>query len=102
MTDHPINLDGRRSAAGQLETKMRRRPANTAPLAMPSAQPCVGSIEDLMLAKTARTWIEVMEKWRFLLERYASTPEAGEERLQKLIKRAIGDLERLRKREERK
>ena len=47
-------------------------------------------------------WVEVIEKWRFLLVRCASTPEAGDERLQKLIKRALGDMERLRKREERK
>ncbi len=55
-----------------------------------------------MLAEPARTWVEVMDKWRFLLDRYASTPEAGDERIQKLIKRALGDMERLRKREERK
>jgi hypothetical protein len=55
-----------------------------------------------MLAGPARTWLEVMEKCRFLLERYASKREAGDERLQKLIRRALGDMERLRKREERK
>ena len=54
-----------------------------------------------MLAEPARTWIEVMEKWRFLLDRYAAAHEAGDERVQKLIKRALGDMERLRKREER-
>lgn len=43
-----------------------------------------------------------MEKWRFLLERYSLTPDAGDERIQKLINRASGDMERLRKREERK
>ena len=55
-----------------------------------------------MLAEPARTTTEVLEKCRFLLERYATTPEAGDERIQKLIKRALGDMERLRKREERK
>jgi len=55
-----------------------------------------------MLAEPARTWAEVLNKWRFLLDRYAMTPEAGDERIQTLIKRTFGDRERLKKREERK
>lgn len=102
MTDAPINLDGRRTVAGRLETEMQRRPANDAPSSVPSAQPHLGHLEDQMLAEPARTRVEVMEKWRFLLERYAATPAAGDERIQKLIRRAIRDMERLRKREERK
>ena len=102
MTDAPINLDGRRTVAGRLETEMRRRPANGAPSLVPSPQPHLGSLEDQMLGEPARTWVEVMEKWRFLLERYAATPAACDERIQKLIRRAVGDMERLRKREERK
>ncbi len=53
-----------------------------------------------MLAEPARTWVEVMDKRRFLLDRYASTHEAGDERIQKLTKRALGDMERFRKRQE--
>ena len=102
MTDGPINLDGHRSAAELRETEMRRRPANgQLPLAFPQ-QLHLESLEDQMLAEPARTWAEVLKKWRFLLNRYAATPEAGDERIQKLIKCALGDMERLRKREERK
>lgn len=102
LTDGPINLDGRRSFAEQLETEMRRRAGNSQqPFAFPP-QTHLESLEDQMLAEPARTWVEVMDKWRFLLDSYASTPEAGDERIQKLIKRALGDMERLRKREERK
>lgn len=54
-----------------------------------------------MLAEPARTWIEAMEKWRFLLDRYAATPDAQDARIQKLIERALGDMARLKKREER-
>ena len=43
-----------------------------------------------------------MQKWRFLLDQYAATPEAEDERIQKLTKRAHGDMGRLKKREERK
>ncbi|MDU8912967.1 hypothetical protein [Aestuariicoccus sp. MJ-SS9] len=102
MTDDPIDLDGRRTEAGRYETEMRRRPANDAPSLVPSAQLHLGSLENQMLAEPARTWVEVMEKWRFLLERYSATPAAHDERIQKLIRRAIEDMERLRKRKERK
>jgi hypothetical protein len=102
MTDDPIDLDGRRSVAGQHASEMRRRPANSQPPHTLPQQPDLESLEDQMLANPARTWVEVMEKWRFLLDRYASTSEAGDERIQKLIKHALGDMERLRKREERK
>lgn len=102
MTNDPIDLDGRRSVAGRRASEMRRRPANGQPLLALSQQPHLGSLEDQMLAEQARTWVEVMEKWRFLLDRYAMTPEVGDERIQKLIKRALGDMERLKKREERK
>ncbi len=102
MTDEPINLDGRRTAAGQREAEIRRRPANETSFPATSGQPHPEGIEGEMLAEPARTWVEVMKKWRFLLDRYAATPEAGDECIQKLIKRALGDMERLRKREERK
>jgi hypothetical protein len=102
MTDDPIDLDGRRSVAGQHASEMRRRPAISRPPHTLPPQPHLESLEDQMLAEPARTWVEVMEKWRFLLEQYAATPEAEDERIQKLIKRALGDMERLRKREERK
>jgi hypothetical protein len=102
MTNELINLEGRRTVAERLRVEKRRRPANSeAPYALPS-QPHLGSLEDQMLAEPALTWAEVMEKWRFLLDRYATTPDAGDQRIQKLIKRALGDMERLRKREERK
>lgn len=102
MTNDPIDLDGRRTAADRHDSEMRRQYANGSPPLVRLAQPHLQSLEDQMLAEPARTWIEVMEKWRFLLDRYSSTPDAGDERIQELIKCAIRDLERLRKREERK
>ena len=102
MTGDPINLDGRRSVVEQREIELRRRPANSRAPSTHSPNACPGSLEDDVMEEPARTWVEVMEKWRFLLDRFAKTPEAGDERLQKLIKRALGDMERLRKREEQK
>lgn len=102
MIDDPVNLDGHRSAAERRRSEMRRRPANSRPPHILPLQPHLESLDDQMLAEPARTWAEVMKKWRFLLDRYATTPEAGDERIQKLIKRALCDMERLRIREERK
>jgi hypothetical protein len=102
MTDDPINLDGHRSASERRQTEMRRRPANSQPPHTLPPQPHLENLEDQILAEPARTWAEVTKKWRFLLDRYAATPEAEDERIQKLIKRALGDLERLTKREQRK
>jgi hypothetical protein len=102
MTGEPIDLDGRRPAAGLLEAEMRRRSANGSSPPGDEQQPSLGDVESELLAEPARTWIAVMEKWRFLLDRYSATPDADDERIQKLIRRAIGDLERMKKREERK
>ena len=81
---------------------MRRRTANRQPPPARPRQLHLENLEDQMLAEPARTWAEVLNKWRFLLDRYAMTPEAGDERIQTLIKRTFGDRERLKKREERK
>ena len=100
MTDHPINLDDRRSVASRLESGIRRRAANS------GSSPDVGcgkvdaELDAAMLAGPACTWIEAADKTRFLLERFSATPEARNARVQKLIGRVMCDLARLKKREE--
>lgn len=102
MTDGLISLDSHRSDAGRRETEMRRCPANSRRPSAPALQPHLESLEDQMLAAPAQTRAEVMNTWRFLLDCYAKTPEAEDERIQKLIRRALVDMERLRECEERK
>lgn len=102
VTDAPIALDSRRTAADRRRTEMRRRPAKDQSFTAPSGEPQPGSLEGQMLAEPARTWVEVMEKWRFLLDRYLVTLDTSDERTRRLVERAIGDMERLRRREERK
>ncbi|MEL6295085.1 MAG: hypothetical protein AAFR10_12550 [Pseudomonadota bacterium] len=102
MTEKPIDLDGRRTPTEKLLTESRRQKASDHPPAAANDQKKNDNLEDQMLAEPAQQWIELMKKWQFLLERYSSTPDADDERIQKLIRRAIGDMERLRKREERK
>ena len=102
VIDEPIDLHGRRTPSEQTSVKMRLGAANDpSPIAKDPRSPDE-RLEDEFLVDPAWTWIEVMEKWRFLLERYSSSPDAEDERIQKLIRRAIGDMERLRRRGERR
>jgi hypothetical protein len=100
MTDAPIDLDGRRTASGKREIEMRRRPANTVSTPEAVDRRNNESLDAQLLAGPAQTWIEAMEKWRFLLDRYASSPDARDARIQKLIKHALDDMAHLKKREE--
>ena len=100
MTGHPIDLDGRRTTEGKLEIQSRRRAANTRFPPEPCGDMVDAALDAAMLVKPARTWIEAMEATRFLLERFSATPQARDARIQKLIGRAMGDLARLKTREE--
>jgi hypothetical protein len=102
MTEDPIGLDGRRTATQQLEVERRRLLANDNPTATNQPQEHQARLETELRKEPAGTWIQLMEKWRYLLERYAATSDADNDRIQKLIRRAIGDLERMKKREDRK
>ena len=100
MTEPPIDLDGRRTVAARLEMGIRRRAANSG--SSPDVC-CTGQDAELdaaLKAGPARSWTEAADKVRFLLDRFSAAPEARDARIQKLIGRAMGDLARLRKREE--
>ncbi len=58
------------------------------------------ALDAAMLSGPSVTWAEAADKTRFLLDRYAMTPQARDARIQKLIGRAMGDLARLGKCEE--
>ena len=96
MSDEPICLDARRSAADRRRTDMRRRP-------MPPAEPPprAGPGGEAM-AEPAQSSAGGREGWRVLLARYAATPEAADARIRDLAGRIIDDMERLRDREERR
>lgn len=100
MTDDPVNLDARRTAATRLEVEIRRRSANGSPTHAVRGQRRLEGFHDQMIEEAAQTWGSVMEKWRFLLERYSATSDADDD-TKKLIRRAIDDLERMKKSEER-
>lgn len=100
MTNRPIDLDARRTAEGKQDSEFRRRAVNTDAAHEDGGWIKETAIDTAMLAGPADTWTEAIEKTRFLLRRYAATHDALDPRLQKLIKRALGDLDRLNEREE--
>ena len=102
MTEDPIKLDVHRTTAARQEAEMRRRTVNHQQRLAHVQETMAKSVENQILLEPARTWIDVAEKCRFLLIRYAASPDARDERVRKLIARALGDLRRLKKREERK
>lgn len=100
MTGSAIDLDGRRTTKDKAESLMRRlaahaRSAPDAGFGKPNVV-----VDAAMMVEPSQSWIEAMDKARFLLERYAGTMEARDARIQKLIGRALGDMARLKKLEE--
>jgi len=99
MTDCLIDLDDRRTVADRIEADLRRRAANTCPVVVTGLKRGAPDVEAQLLAEPARTWAEAMDKARFLLQRYLATPDAQDAGLQKLIRRALADLSRLKNHE---
>ena len=97
MTDGPIDLDGRRTAAEKLNSVLRRRPANTD---SSSDEREKQGTDEGTHAEPARPPVEALETALFLLELYAATAEAQDVRIQKLIKNTLADLAHLKNHEE--
>jgi hypothetical protein len=100
MSEPPTDLDGRRSPRNRRLVTLRRQAAND-----PAASVDVEvdeRLEAALLAEPARTWVDAMTKARFLLERFAATPEADDVRIRTLIKRVLGDMARLNNRGDRR
>lgn len=94
MTRDPSGCD----ETDRVPVLLARSPANTN--ASPGAveHPDMTGIAERLTDPPARTWGEAADKVRFLLERYAASPQAQDARIRKLIDRALGDMARLRRR----
>ena len=100
-TDDPVDLDGRRSHESKKAIDTRRHAMNELMSEEAFRALDIAALEVQLRVAPARDWAEAMEKAQFLLRRYSSTPEAQDARVRKLIRRALGDMARLAKREER-
>jgi hypothetical protein len=94
MTDDPVELDQHRGMVAQKDTEIRRRlhevQADQAALRERQAE-----LEKFLVSAPATTWPEAAAKARYLLELFAATPEAQDQRRQKLIAGVIGDFAKL-------
>jgi hypothetical protein len=103
MTDKPVNLDTHRSADSQIAVEFRRHESRTcSPDNLSKAPTHDAALQSQLLAGPADSWPDIARKAIFLLDRYAATSAAQDMRVQVLIKRALCDMARLTRREERK
>jgi hypothetical protein len=91
VTDEPVNLDGHRGMAAQRDTEIRRDlyevQADQAALRGRQEE-----LENFLDAAPATTRAEAAACARYLLQLFATTPEAQDPRRQRLIARALDDL----------
>lgn len=94
MTDKTVDLDQHRGMAAQKATDLRRMLAEveTNEQALRLRQ---DELESRLLAAPSGTWHEAAEKARYLLNQYAATMAAQDQRRQKLIAAVLADFRRL-------
>ena len=95
MTDDPVDLDGRRSAAGQIATDIRRHALQQFEADRQALRRRQEELEAQLLAEPAESWVEAAAKAQYLIRLYATTADAQDARRKKLIERALADLARL-------
>ncbi len=100
MNDDPVDLDERRSREGRMATNIRRHSLKDFAADQEALRRRQEELEPQLLAEPAETWPEAAAKAQYLIRLFAGTAEAQDERRQKLVDRALGDLARLLEREE--
>jgi len=103
VTDKPVNLDTHRSHDSQIAVEFRRYETRTcSPDNLSKVPVRDAALQSQLLAGPADSWPHIARKASFRLDRYAATSEGQDMRVQILIKRALCDIARLTRREERK
>jgi hypothetical protein len=95
MTDEPVELDGRRSAAGKIATDIRRHALQEFEADRQALRRRQEELEAQLLAEPAENWPEAAAKAQYLIRLYAATADGQDARRKQLIQRALGDLARL-------
>jgi hypothetical protein len=94
MADDPIDLDHHRGMSAQKATEERRERQDVA-FSEAALQGQREELEAALAAGPAADWPDLVRKLRYLMELFAATPEAQDERRQKLIASVLEDLARL-------
>lgn len=95
MTDNPVDLDEHRGMAAMKATEVRRQRLYEFQADQAALKRRQEELEKLLLAAPAETWPEASAKAQYLIELFATTPEAQDPRRKKLIAHALADLNRL-------
>ncbi|MGF1593329.1 MAG: hypothetical protein ACFCUW_08630 [Kiloniellaceae bacterium] len=95
MTDEPVELDEHRGMAAQKATALRREQIQRFQEDQAALRLRQEELEKLLLAAPAETWPEAAAKAQYLIQLFASTPEAQDPRRKELIAHAMEDLTRL-------
>jgi len=92
--DKPVDLDEHRGMAAQKATEIRRRlhEVQTDQEALRQSQV---EFEKFLVAAPAMTWPEAAAKARYVIQLYAATADAQDERRRTLIASVLADLTRL-------
>ena len=93
--DDPVELDGRRSPAGQIAADIRRHAAQDFDAQREAARRRQRELEEQLDLGPAASWPEAAAKAAYLIRLYALTADAQDERRKHLIERALADLARL-------
>lgn len=103
MTDRPVELDACRTRSDQIAVAFRRQGAEcgfgASMIVTLARNP---ALHAQLLARPADTWVDVCRKLAFLVEAYARTPQAQDPQIHTLVRRALGDVARLTRLEDRK
>jgi hypothetical protein len=80
MTDDPVSLDGRRSAAGRIATDIRRHALQDFEADRQALRRRQEELEAQLLASPAEGWSEAAVKAQYLIRLYAATVEGQDAR----------------------
>jgi hypothetical protein len=94
-TNDPVELDGRRTAAGKIATDIRRHALHEFEADREALRRRQDELEAQLLASPAESWTEAATKAQYLIRLYAMTADAQDARRSRLIERALADLARL-------
>jgi hypothetical protein len=94
MTDQTIDLDMRRGMMAQKATDVRRL-VNEVAADQAKLKARQEELEKFLISAPATSWLEAVEKARYLLSLFGATSEAQDPRRQKLISNLLADFERL-------
>lgn len=94
MTDDPVELDEHRGMAAQQQTEARRSHLARFQAEREAMLTRQEELEDLLVAEPAETWEEVAAAAQYLIQLYALTSEAQDQRRKELIERTLEDLTR--------